>query len=140
MSKIAIREMRESDLNFVIKGWLMSYWKHMMGYHPLEGIYFKKHQVWVKKNLQEGLCYVAHHADDEDQLLGFCAIGPDVLHYIHVKHVFQGLGVARALLKHCKFDSAPKLASHWTDEMFKFRKSYHFRYNPYAFFRGENDD
>lgn len=126
---LKIRPAREADHNFILATWLKSF-RELGTSRPVPeaSIYFKEHQRKIKDRLASDKCLVAS-TDDEDQICGFMCYSDDVIHYVFVKTVFRGYGVANALL-----DRVPgaKQFSHFTKftPFFARRK---LSYNPYQF-------
>jgi GNAT superfamily N-acetyltransferase len=131
--KIAIVEMSEPHHSFVIANWIMNYYELMHYPQPPKTAALLNHQAMIKR-LGHLHGYVAVNAEDADQLVGFVASRGDMVHFIYVKELFRGLGVARAL-----FEAAgrPNTYTHITRGL-RERLPRSMVFNPYRFFLGDN--
>jgi hypothetical protein len=115
---VALRAMRPSDEPFVYAAWIGSYRTSAQAGVVPNHLFYAVTKAAVKQLLARGMRVVlAVNPDDDDQLLGFVAYEPGVLHYIFVKDLVRRCGVATALLAFAGFQSdAPVLHTFWTPD------------------------
>jgi GNAT superfamily N-acetyltransferase len=107
-----------TDLNFVFKAWISSYerspWAGTIPAHLTYDI----HKATIIQLMQRGMrITMAVNPDDHNQILGFLAHEPGLVHYLFVKDLFRRQGVASNLLASANFDrTAPLLTSFRTPD------------------------
>jgi hypothetical protein len=107
-----------TDKKFVTSSWVGSWhgskWAGVMP----NDLTYKIHFVVIDRLLANGMkILMAVNPDNRDQILGFLAYEPDVVHYCFVKSLFRHQGVASFLLASANFDrSGPLLASFKTTD------------------------
>ena len=96
---VEIRDATEADQPFIFDSW-----RHVYR--------FRKPRRWddytyqdfmtdrMNRLFKRAVTKVAHFPDHPDDLVGWACAEPPLLHYIFVKKVYQGQGVARLLLAH----------------------------------------
>jgi hypothetical protein len=98
------------DTAFLFSAWIGSYrdspWAGTLPQHLATPV----HKATINQLLARGMRVVmAVNPDDADQILGFIAYEPGVLHYIFVKDVFRRQGIAGGLLALAGFDRDQQL-------------------------------
>lgn len=111
-----IRPFRESDISFVKNSWLMGFLKSH-GSGPLSSHnYFAAYSPQLDSLLENCTTLVACNEEDQDQIYGYLCYEPavsmslydpaikrprtiscPVVHFTHVKMIFEGHGIAREL-------------------------------------------
>jgi GNAT superfamily N-acetyltransferase len=114
---IAIRGMKESDHNCIYDNWKSSY-RRAMSEVP-KGVYYELMQRRIERLFEAGVrVAVAFPYDNEDYIIGWVAYGPadGVIHYVYVREIERGHGMARKLVNHAlkNADRRDILATHWT--------------------------
>jgi len=128
MNNLILRPANETDTNFLLSTWLKSYYVHGNAYRkPNQSIYYKEHQDLVKKRLATSSVTVATTSEDETQIIGYIVCDADCIHYLYVKNIFRGFGIAKKLLAGNWRDSY----SHHTAYSDQVNKGMQF--NPYLF-------
>lgn len=102
MSSIAFRPPLPTDHNFILSSWLESFRRS-----PNAGVlpdkpFYDSHRAHLEELLSRPsarvlCCYSPSEAPPND-LFGFIAWQPGVLHYVYVKHAYRKMGVAKALV------------------------------------------
>lgn len=100
---VAFRLLVDSDMGFVVKGWLSSYHDGTQTMKAVPFHRFKREQrAIIRDALDRGQCVVACEPSDHATLYGFAAgwddIGVGVAHYVYVLQTRRSMGLARALL------------------------------------------
>jgi GNAT superfamily N-acetyltransferase len=100
-----LRGFRAEDAPLVFSTWLRSYQGAPAVRRIPTQFYFEGQAGVIKRLIDRSAVSVACSPEDPDQIFGWiCMEEPDnsdpVLHYVHVKHVFRRMGVAKALLAH----------------------------------------
>lgn len=139
---VVIRAMDDSDLSLVYDSWLKSLrhdQKHRPGDHRLvhDMDYFRWQREAIDDILVETPVWVACDPEDEGNVMGWaCGFG-NVLHYVYVKELFRGHGVARELIaKVREFGGGePLIVTHLTSPVLAWRERHPIRYNPYLAWR-----
>lgn len=98
--QVVIRPLEEGDKNFVRSTWLKSFYKS--GAKICENvdpqIYYSSYSKIVEKLLKSSSILVAGSAGSPDVIIGYCVFKrPNIVHYIYVKYVFKGFGIAKKL-------------------------------------------
>ncbi len=116
-------------MHFVFKAWISSFegspWAGVVPAH----VYYDIAKMSINQLLHRGMkIALAVNPDDDNQIIGFIAYessGP-LLHYLFVKDLFRGEGVAKALLAFAGFDpSGPVFHTFRTPDLSKLRRMVH---------------
>lgn len=119
----------KTDIGFLFSSWIGSYegspWAGTIPQHLSTAI----HKATIMQLMQRGMKIVmAVNPDDDDQILGFIAYessGP-ILHYVFVKSLLRGEGVAKALLAFAGFSpDGPVFHTFRTPDLNKLRRMVH---------------
>lgn len=115
-----LRGQRESDRNFILSSWKMSY-RDTMGEVP-SGHYFEIMKKRIDRIQRDGAgVLVACWEEDDDHILGWCVFGPcpGVVHYVYVRETERRRGVARELVRAAllRTKGSVVMATHWTPPM-----------------------
>lgn len=135
---VCIRAGTIKDLPFILNSWLTSYKKESYWGRVLRtSIFYDNHKLILASILDTAEVLVMHHADDQDNILGYIVFHPHNdsvnLHYIYVKTLYRGLGFARRLLREAIGEGKPLFCTHTTDSYPHFSR-YKISYNPYYLF------
>lgn len=97
-TSISLRPAEESDLQYVVKSWLRSYW-HDSDYARAQGrVYHVEHRRLVLRLIQQGAVTVAAWSGDPDTIIGFACTRAGVVHYVYVREEFRRMGIAHLLV------------------------------------------
>jgi len=135
IQKIKIRPMHGGDFNFVINSWLKSFkYSGPMVVRMTDSLYYKAYEPIVKRLITGSNVYIACLRDEPDALVGYLVIeqglGPDIIHYVLVKDLWQKMGVATYLIKAA--EPAPdSLFTHWTNPMNSLINKVTYKYQPF---------
>lgn len=95
----------DTDLHFVYRSWVNSYrdseWAGCLPQHLSYPVYSAAITQLLKRGMR---ITMAVNPDDRDQILGFIAFEPGLLHYVFVKSIFRRQGVATSLMACANFD------------------------------------
>ena len=142
VQNIRLREFREEDRPLILSTW----WKSLkdpptFDVHIPDPIYRREKKAVVNKLLDGAVTLVAHELDDEDKILGYICgeASLPVIHYVYVKRIYTGFGIARLLVDtYCNAleDSRVVTISHithaFTTRFFNQKpNNSRFTYNPY---------
>lgn len=127
-----MRSLKTKDVPFILSSWLKSNYKMMCSYRPEHDNYYVAHQALVKLALEEDATIIACNANDEDQIIGWINFGDNYLNYVFVKEIFEGMGVATALIDQTGL-SDNLVCTHWTRQFQSKMGKYDAIYNPYLF-------
>ncbi len=107
-----------TDRDFVYKAWLSSYKRSDHAGMIPDHLYYPVYGAVVAWLLGRGMqINLAVSPDDRDQILGFIAYEPRVLHYAFVKDFVRRQGVASILLASANFSPAsPLFCTFWTPD------------------------
>lgn len=99
-----------TDVAFLYAAWIGSYekspWAGVLPGHAAYSI----HKATIALLLQRGMkVTMAVNPDDDQQILGFIAREPGLLHFVFVKDMFRQQGIASALLTSAGFDRTQPL-------------------------------
>lgn len=113
---LAFRAYRGSDASFVYSAWINSYKdSERAGIIP-DHVFYGVTKTVVNSLMARGMQIIlAVNPDDDDQLVGFIAYEPSVLHYCFVKDIFRRTGVAKALLEFADLGN-PTACTFWTSD------------------------
>lgn len=97
------RQYKPEDKNFVITSWCESFRRSHYSGTMSDNLYFDSMRAHLedlitRPGTQVLLCTAPQESPPND-ILGFACYATGVLHFLYVKHLFRGNGVARALLK-----------------------------------------
>jgi hypothetical protein len=121
-----------TDRNFVYKAWISSFerseWAGVMPAH----VFYDLHKITINQLIARGMkIAMAVNPDDDQQIIGFLAYEPGLVHYCFCKDPFRQQGVASLLLAYANFDrSRPILASFRTDDARYLSKGRTLRHRP----------
>lgn len=149
-----VRAVEPKDVNFILSAWMKSYRCEHDRNYAVDPVYFPSQQRLISQLASKPGCValLAVAVDDPDQILGFIVcepatavaypdgsqrLRPLVVHYVYVKHLFRGFGVARKLMEYCGWEDGQEfLASHITHAFTKNNraamKKYKILYHPYV--------
>lgn len=130
MNNLILRPANESDKNFLLSTWLKSYYVHGNAYRkPNQTIYYKEHQEFIKRKLESCIVTIATTTEDETQIIGYIVNDPECTHYLYVKNLFRGFGIAKKLMEGNK---RPTYSHHtsYSDQVNKGMS-----YDPYSFYK-----
>jgi hypothetical protein len=107
-----------TDLPFLFKAWISSYEKSPWAGTIPSHLGYDIHKATIHQLLLRGMkVTMAVNPDDDQQILGFLAHEPGLLHYVFVKDLFRRQGVATKLLADANFDrTQPLLTSFRTPD------------------------
>jgi hypothetical protein len=134
--KIAIREFKPEDMNFILDAWIKSAYSNITGYKERKSVFHKGMESIIKRKLSDKsmLVFVACEESEPDFILWFAAFGTDYsLHYVFVKEVFKKIGVSKMLLSNFYKNKKEITVSHWCDGL-KHIKGFDLEYNRFKFF------
>ena len=140
---IVIRAMEDGDLPLVYDSWLKSLrhdQKHRKGDAALvrDADYYRWQRDAIDDIMVQSPVWVACDPEDEGNVMGWaCGMEP-VLHYVYVKELFRGHGVARALIAKVRelgSGDEPLIVTHLTAPALQWRERHPIRYNPYLAWR-----
>ncbi len=169
MSKVGIniRYAHDMDVDFITSSWLKSFRDGYFNATVPNRVYFTQHHKILENLLPTATVLVACNAEKPDQILGWMCYQVDgkvcILHYIYVKDLMRGHGIAQRLFDYVMTNQSLNLAqnvvmtTHQTHKSKRFikgnranldrgqgaRKPYNERhperpiewiYNPYALF------
>jgi hypothetical protein len=94
-----------TDLQFLFSAWIGSYrdspWAGCLPSHLGYSVWKATINQLIARGMQ---ITMAANPDDPDQLLGFIAYEPGLLHYVFCKDIFRRSGVASFLMADAKLD------------------------------------
>lgn len=124
---IVIREKRDSDTNFILNSWLLSY-RTSNGFPRMsKRDYYAIHEPKFKRILSQSTVCIACPQDDADALVGYCVFRePSTLHWVYVKYPYRKLGIAKMLLN--KSVEKPLAFTHYTRSVEFMDKKYEWTY------------
>ncbi len=132
---VAFRDAIEGDLNYIISSWLKNYRKSPRTWDIESDLFYdgkRGHKAVVLSLLSRCKVVIACHREETDQIYGWVCHEEDAIHYIHVKEVYQRMGIGRALLEMARFDlDKPIVVSHWHKPCDRYNNRLDLRYNPY---------
>ena len=124
-SPIAVRPAVEGDLPFIFSSWYKAHRPHAK--HVAIPEYTEGQNRLMRALAARGEVVVAASADYPDEILGYTVSEGDALHFVYVKSVYRGMGIARGLVAD-RF----KCYTHWMGERGRsFAEKFHLTYNPY---------
>lgn len=121
----------ERHHNFILNSWLQSFYAQTK-IRPSKAIYFKEHEILIKKCLERSTILVAVFEEDEDQFFGYLVHEGPLVHFCSVKTPYQKHGIARQLIKEIGIEKME--FSHYVPSV-GFFSNYFFNYNPYGFYK-----
>lgn len=101
-----IRQMLDSDVNFILSTWLKSYYEELKRngnkgvIYPKDDVFFQGHQNRIKEALKRSTCLICTTQEDESQICGWIVFEPETIHFCYVKNPLRRFGVAKKLLSH----------------------------------------
>jgi GNAT superfamily N-acetyltransferase len=99
-----------TDLQFLFKAWISSYEKSPWAGTLPQHLSYSVHKATINQLIARGISVtMAVNPEDPDQILGFVAAEPGLLHYIFVKDLFRRQGVASKLMASANFDRSQPL-------------------------------
>jgi len=128
VNNLILRPANESDTNFIVNSWLVSYLDHGNWIaRPYRRVYFKEHQDIIKAILYRASVMIATTTEDTTQIIAYIVYDPECVHYLYVKDVFRGFKIAKKLL----LLTASRYYSQHT--LFSNKVNACLSYNPYLF-------
>jgi len=98
-STIQIRDIEESDINFILSTWLLGLYHGCEWFSRIEKkVFFDNYKKIVTQRIMNGNVKVAVLAEDPDVILGYIVYRENVLDWIFVKKAFRKLGIAKILI------------------------------------------
>jgi hypothetical protein len=94
---------------------------------PYNNIYFKEHQEIIKAILDRATVTIATTTEDPTQIIGYIVSDSECVHYVYLKDVFRGFGIAKKLL----LTTSSRFYSQHTKQSNKVNSC--LSYNPYLF-------
>lgn len=134
---VRLRFATPEDVDFIFNSWLKSYRNSPHATCISNPIYFSEQHRLIEALLKRSNVVVATPEDDPLSILGWiCAGRVDgifALHYVYVKHVFRGLGIADMLIAAVghKQDEAG-IYTHLTSPMAHMREKYNLLFHPFV--------
>jgi hypothetical protein len=134
MSEFELRAGAPSDRAYVLRSWFegarRTFWAGAVAQ-----VFFEEHGRAIESALDRSVCRIAHVVGEPDAILGFAVLEPErsVLHWVHVRKLFRGTGMARAMLGSLLREPLV-YCTHWPEGG---RAPSHFRFNPYRLMRGD---
>ena len=108
---VAIRDMDEGDLHFVLSSWIQSYRPQAMRREPpaYSASYFASQRERCQRLLAESKVTVASDAQDPHLVYAWVCHSPDnsVVHFSYTKREFRGLGLEADILAYIHLDTRP---------------------------------
>lgn len=105
---LLLRPFRDSDLPYVRDTWARGA-ANVFPWSVLgSGVVHQRLRPAIDRLMAAGNTIVCHTEDDPDTIAGYVCHSGDVLHWVHVKRVLQGVGVCRALLAEAFGGRPPK--------------------------------
>ena len=121
--KYTIRYATTHDMNYVFSSWrksLKAKTKRYRKYLPW-GMYNQWFQSYAQNRLNQGYkILIACNPEDLEQIYSFIIYrpqSPPIIEYLYTKSIYQGLGIARALLKRTGIKDNKILTTTITDEI-----------------------
>ena len=136
-----LRAVRESDFSHITKSWVEAN-RETPTARALGAEYKHAHSRLVWSWLPMCHVLVAADVEDDDTILGFAVLTTTgVLHYVHVRRDFRGMGIAKALVGELAEQSVvythqPADATHYRRTTMQSPHPPKWRYNPYLFLTG----
>lgn len=136
-----LRDGRESDRPYITHAWVAANADTPTA-RALGAEYKHAHRRLIWAWLPSCIVRVACDVEDEDAILGFSVkLTTDVLHYVHVRRDFRGMGIARALVGELEDEAVtythqPADAAHYRRTTMQSPHPPKWRYNPYLFLTG----
>lgn len=99
MTEVDVRVATPDDMRFVCASWFESYWKN---YARDAGVEYSRYRPGqdglIKDILKTATVNVVYYTPVPDEILGYCVVEGDCLHYVYVKSVYRRQGIAKGLL------------------------------------------
>jgi GNAT superfamily N-acetyltransferase len=122
---ITVREATPEDMPFIFSSWYTAHRPHAK--HVAIPEYNEGQNRLMRGIASRASIVVAASADYPDEILGYCVSEGDALHFLYVKSVYRGMGIARGLVSG-KF----KWYTFWMGEKGRsFAEKFGLTYNPY---------
>ena len=108
-----------TDRNFVFQSWINSYRNSDRAGVLPDHVFYPLHKIVINQLLARGMkITMAVSPDDRDQILGYIAYEPSVLHFVFLKDFVRRQGAASLLLASAHFDrTKPIFHTHWTADV-----------------------
>ncbi len=93
-----VRDYTPSDDSLIYSSWLKGY-RHgndWMAISDAKAYYKAQHDI-IEMLLKTCSVKIAHHKDDKDSILGYSVSSGETLHWVFVKTLYRGQGIAKAL-------------------------------------------
>lgn len=124
---ITIREGQDSDRNFMLNSWLLSY-RTSNGFPRMpKSVYYGVYEPKFRQLLSMSTCWVACPENDSDAIVGYIVSDPRI-HWVYVKYPYRKMGVAKLLL--AKVNSDPIKFTLYTRAIEMLDKRYEWVYSP----------
>lgn len=136
--KIALRGAQSEDLNFIRHSWAKSFrhncfWPKKIPHQ----VYFPVHRMLINQALERSTAIMAVNPENENQIFGYIIVENEAdfycVHYLYVKSLFRGFGIANQLIEFCVPYTDFVYYSHLTNFAEFLAKNHNAHYNPYIF-------
>lgn len=119
MQGVSLRQLELTDLPFIFATYLKSYKLAPVNRRIRDTIYYPAQHALLERCLARPSTKVviACLTDEPSTILGYAIREYEraIIHYIYVKHEFQGYGIARMLISPDKRDPVDYTFTHWTE-------------------------
>lgn len=104
-----IRPAIPADEAFVFDSWLNSYRNSPFSKNIRTTLYFEEHRKLIQRICAKATVICAVNPEDGNHIYGWACAEPEhplpVIHYVFVKDLYRGFGVARLLIRELKVSS-----------------------------------
>lgn len=134
---VMTRKAIESDVAFIFNSWLKSFRQSNLCKGITDTIYYNEHHKVIENLLLTCDTFILCPESNPDDIYGYiCAEKIDgvfVVHFIYIKHIYRGLGLAKKLVEVFEHDyNSAGMYTHDTRIGETLAKKYNFVYNPYV--------
>ena len=131
------RQATEHDFNFIASSYLKSCRHSPEARHLINEIYWDVYKERLRKMLLKGEVVVGCDPRDENLIMGYVIVGEPVhgkslLHYVYLKYMYRGMGLAEQLAKAAipEFGTKMVLCTHTGRKFKDCQEKYKLIYNP----------
>jgi len=129
---IAHRQATADDLPFIYSTWVRTSLASPLAKHVLPSTHQTAQRQLAERLLIASQVLVASLEDEPAVILGYLIYRPGVVHYAHVKKVFERRGILSGLLDAADLDIEECHLTHFTYDCLRLLKRWpRLRYNPY---------
>ena len=134
---ITIRQGAERDMGFILASFTRELHKTIPYNFIPNSTFFPHYTALLHSLVAKSTVLVATVEDSPDDLVGFLIAQPltessVVVHWSQVKHIFQHMGVFKALLEAFGCEGKTIVCSHYFTLFPKIRDRYHMIYDPFV--------